>query len=239
MTVYHWKNCVSKKPVVNQIRDYYDSVYRCHELALQTLLREPCEAALDIACGHGESTKSLETYACSIVGIDQSEDLIDIAIAQNEHPRTQYYCCDFRDFEVEAGSFDLVSAAWYWNHVHSEDELESAAQKICSLLRPGGCVAFVVPGDAFTSRRIQDIARQDFQWSQAWTHERPESTEGVFAYDETWVRTKIWQPFFLLRKFSRWFDLSTWDVKATLVREGRLPNLCSEPPFEILYGRVR
>ncbi|EMI55911.1 class I SAM-dependent methyltransferase [Rhodopirellula sallentina] len=239
MTVYQWQNYDQYKSEANQVRDYYDSVHRCHELALQEMLREPCGSALDIACGHGESTKILEDYAHSLVGVDSSDDLIDIAIAQNEHPRTQYYCSTFEDFEAEDGSFDLVSAAWYWNHVHCESGLEEAAKKIHALLRPGGYVSFVVPGDSFTSRRIQDIAREGFHWNQAWTHEMPEATEGVFSYDDTWIRTKIWQPFFLMRKFSAWFDLSTWDVKATLVREGRLPHLCSEPPFEILYGKAR
>ncbi|GAA4458230.1 class I SAM-dependent methyltransferase [Novipirellula rosea] len=239
MTVYRWTNYDQYKSAVTCVREYYDAVHRCHELALQQLVPQKCELALDIACGHGESTQILKPFANSIVGVDSSEDLIDIANSQNEDPAVRYVCSTFADFDAADESIDLISAAWYWNHVHTAEDLEAAAVKIASLLRPGGSVAFVIPGDSFTSRRIQSIAREDFQWRQAWTHEEREWTEGLFSYDDTWIQTKIWQPFFLMKFFREWFDLSTWDVKGTLVREDRLSGLVAEPPFEILYGKRR
>ena len=239
MTVYAWTNYDRYKSEVNQVREYYDAVHRCHHLALQQILPERCDTALDVACGHGESTIILREHAKSIVGVDSSEDLIEIAQSQNDHPGTKYVCATFDDFQGDAGTFDLVSAAWYWNHVHNLEDVLRAARKIKELLRPGGRVAFVVPGDSFTSRRIQEIARTDFQWKQAWTHEAPESTEGVFSYDSSWIQTKVWQPFYLMRVLSEWFELQAWDVKGTLVRENRLPGLVAEPPFEVIYGEVR
>ena len=236
MTVYQWTNYDRYKSEVNLVRDYYDAVHRCHHLALQRTIPEKCGRALDVACGHGESTHILRDFASSIVGVDSSAELIDIACSQNDHDKTSFVCDSFNDYEPEGPSFDLISAAWYWNHVHCREDIILAAKKMRSLLSTGGRVAFVVPGDSFTSRRIQQIARTDFQWRQAWTHEEPESTEGVFSYDSTWIQTKIWQPFYLMRLLSDWFDLSAWDVKGTLIREKRLLGLVAEPPFEVLYG---
>ncbi|MDA8743734.1 class I SAM-dependent methyltransferase [Rubripirellula amarantea] len=239
MTTYRWQNYDRYKSQANQVREYYDSVHRCHHLALEQLLPQPCERALDIACGHGESTRVLEPFADNIVGVDSSEDLIQIAHSQSHREGTSFTCASFDDFQANEGSFDLISSAWFLNHVLTLDELETTAMKMSSLLKRGGAFACVVPGDAFTSRRTQEIARTDFQWNQAWTHERPESTEGVFSYDDSWIRTRIWQPFFLMKFLSEWFELSCWDVKGTLVRERRMENLVAEPPFEVLYGTRR
>ncbi|WP_404310789.1 class I SAM-dependent DNA methyltransferase [Neorhodopirellula lusitana] len=239
MTVYRWKNYDRYKSEVNQVREYYDAVHRCHRLALESLLPDQAETALDIACGHGESTCILEPFAKNIVGVDSSEDLIDIAKQQNKHAATDYVCTPFSEFEAPEQSFDIISSAWYLNHVLTIEELESAIDKVARLLKRGGGIAFVVPGNSFTTRRIQEIARRDFQWRQAWTHERPESTEGVFSFDGNWIQTRVWQPFFLMKFMSEWFDIHAWDVKGTLVTEGLLQNLVCEPPFEVLYGYRR
>lgn len=245
MTVYQWTNYDRFKSEVNTVREYYDAVHRCYQLALNSLIPVPCDSALDIACGHGESTKLLRDHARHIVGVDSSSDLIGIAQEQTDESEIQFHCTTFEDYDELPSSFNLVTAAWFWNHVHDEESVLSCANKIHTLLRPGGSVAFIVPGDAFTSRRTQEIARRDFQWNQAWTHESAESTEGIFSYDSadlsdaTWIHTKVWQPFFLMRLLSEWFELSTWDVKGTMVREGRMPGLVAEPPFEILYGTAK
>ena len=245
MTVYQWTNYDRFKSEVNTVRDYYDAVHRCYQLALTSLLPQPCDSALDIACGHGESTKLLRDHARQIVGVDSSSDLINIAQDQADGTDICYQCTTFECYEAAEASFDLVTAAWFWNHVHDEASVVSLAEKIHGHLRPTGCVAFIVPGDAFTSRRTQEIARRDFQWHQAWTRETPESTEGIFSYDSadlsdaTWIHTKVWQPFYLMRLLGEWFDLSTWDVKGTLIREHRMPGLVAEPPFEIIYGTAK
>ncbi len=239
MTVYQWTNYDTYKSQHTNVREYYDTVHRCFRLSLERLMPRPCDMALDVACGHGESTKLLLDYAGSIIGIDSSDDLIDIARDHNQQSNIRYECMSFEDFDEHHGAFGLITAVWFWNHVHSEQDLVRAASHMAKMLRPDGCVAFVIPGDAFTTPRTQAVAREHFHWRQAWTHETTSATKGIFSYDGSWIETTIWQPLYLMRLLSQWFDLHCFDVKGTVIREQRLMGLQCEPPFEVLYGRLK
>ncbi len=138
-----------------------------------------------------KSTKLLLDYANSIIGIDSSDDLIDIARNSNLQSNIRYECTAFDGFDEYHGKFGLITAVWFWNHVHSEQELVRAASRMAKMLQPGGCVAFVIPGDAFTTQRTQAVAREHFHWRQAWTHETTSSTKGIFSYDGSWIETTI------------------------------------------------
>ncbi len=239
MTVYQWTNYDRYKSQHMQVREYYDTVHRCFDLALHRVLPQPCDLALDVACGHGESTKLLLEHASSIIGIDSSEELIDIARNRNTQPNVRYECTSFADFSDHRGAFGLITAVWFWNHLHHERDLIQAADRMASMLHPGGRVAFVIPGDAFTTPRTQAVAREHFQWRQAWTQETTSWTQGIFSYDGTWIETTIWQPLYLMRLLSRWFELECFDVKGTMIREQRMPGLVCEPPFEVIYGCLK
>ena len=240
MTVYQWDQYDTYKNHNKLISEYYEAVHYCHERALHKLPLASGSKGLDIACGHGESTRLLTKFADSVIGVDSSTELIRLAREQEYPKQTEFICSTFQDYKYGDEKFDLVSGSWFLNHIHNEPDLKTTISKIKSLLKPGGCISFVVPGDSFTSRRVQQLALEEYQWEQAWIEEQPKSTHGVFRYnEESWIRTTIWQPMYLIRLFNKWFNLHTWDVKSTLVREKRLPELNMEPPFEIIYGQLR
>jgi len=195
--------------------------------------------SLDIACGFGESTRLISRFSESVIGIDSSTEMIRVANEQKLGEKFCFICSRFEDFESEQQQFDLISATWFLNHIHDESELEIVFSKISHLLRPGGHVSFVVPSAAFCSRGTQLLARDQFDWHQGWTEEQTRFTKGVFSYGESWIPTTIWQPLYLMRLLSRWFDIRCWDVKSTIVSECRLDFWETEPPFEVIHGTKR
>ena len=236
---YSWNGYDGFKTDAQLTQAYYGAVHRCFELALRRLLPEDRVAtALDIACGSGQSTQVVGKFARKVIGVDSCEASIELARNTEFAVDTQFVRSPFQEYETE-DSYDLVCAAWFHSNLHSEEEQVAMAKKICGLLRPGGKVCFVVPGESFTSRQMQVIS-QGMGWHQAWIEQVAEYTRGVFTFDnERWLRTTIWQPMHLMRVYRPWFELSCWDVKGTLVKEERLQPVCMEPPFEVLYGEVR
>ncbi len=239
MSAYQWNNYNSYKNESNRIKDYYRGVRCCLRHVFLQFAPTKVERALDIGCGFGESTELITDFAKSIVGIDRSQTLIDLARLNTYQANVAFHCSPFLEAPLAEQSFDIVAGAWFLNHVHTSDDLKQSLAKVHSLLRPGGLVSFVVPSDAFTSARIQKIARNDFGWEQAWTVEEPEFTRGLFSYGQEWIRTTIWQPIYLMRLLDRWFDIRSWDVKGTLIAERILQDLNAGPTFEVIYGKLK
>lgn len=239
MSVYQWHNYNHLKTRDERLSAYYSAVKRCHSDILKSLVGKKFCWALDIACGYGDSTDLLTDFADNIVGVDSSEVLVTLAKQRAFNVGVQFYCSSFADCDLDGRAFDLISGTWFLNHIHSSQDLDATFQKVVKLLKPRGIITFVIPGDAFTSQRIQRIAREDFNWEQAWTVEEREYTKGIFTYGEEFIRTTIWQPLYLMRLLSAWFDIRCCDVKSKLACENLLPGLVAEPPFEIIYGQLR
>jgi 2-polyprenyl-3-methyl-5-hydroxy-6-metoxy-1,4-benzoquinol methylase len=238
-TTYQWNRYDEYKTLNDRVGEYYATVHQCLAQAIEHTLTDRCQLGLDIACGHGESTRLLSRFADRVVGVDSSDELIRIAREHELGDKFEFECCSFEDFVPPAEKFDIVTAAWYLNHVHTEEAVQGVIEKICQVLRPGGTVAMVVPGDAFTSRRTQAIGLNSFGWKQAWYEETSTFTRGVFDYGDDWIPTTVWQPTWLMRQLNEHFEIRSWDVKGTMVAEQRLVGLDVEPPFEILYGQLR
>ncbi len=235
MTSKAWNQYDDFKEADPRTREYYGAVHRCHALALRSLIPDKIEAALDIACGYGDSTQLLAPFARRIDGVDSSQQLIEIARRRSSNDCVQFHCCSFEEF-APTRQYDLVSASWFLNHIHTDADLVTTAKRIGELITPNGVVSFVVPSDAFTTRRIQ-LMGAELGWRQAWFQEETRFTRGVFNYcEDEYIPTTVWQPLFILQAFRPWTRLSCWDVKATIAEERLLPELESEPPFEILYG---
>ncbi len=239
MSANQWKNYDGYKNKSDRIKNYYQGVSSCIRQVLLQAVRTKVKRVLDIGCGYGESTELLSEFAESVVGIDSSQTLIDLARQRHYRAKVEFQCSAFEEVQLHNASFDIVSGVWLLNHIHTADELKQILQKIRSLLKSEGLAVFVVPSDSFTTPRIQKIALNDFGWEQAWTVEEPEFTRGLFYYGEEWIRTTVWQPIYLMRLLDRWFDVRSWDVKGTLIAEKILPDINAGPSFEVIYGQLR
>ncbi|MGF1655871.1 MAG: class I SAM-dependent methyltransferase [Verrucomicrobiales bacterium] len=71
------------------------------------------DKAIDVCCGTGLSTVALKAIAHSIVGTDQSQEMMDHAPQDSS---ITYLCCPAEQLDVFHGSFDLMTVAlgFHW-----------------------------------------------------------------------------------------------------------------------------
>lgn len=94
---------------------------------------------LDIACGNGrDAFYFLDNLRCSVLGIDISEEAIDIASnaslkTQKEHVKFQ--CCNF--MELKEGKYDIVFIASLY-HFLKKNERKELRKTVMRTLKPNG-----------------------------------------------------------------------------------------------------
>ena len=100
----------------------------------------PVPRALDVACGTGQSTRALAELADSVVGTDQS---LDMLAAAERHPRVRYLAARAEEQPFAAGSFQLLTVALAFHWFDQARFLAEARR----LLAPGG--RLVIYNNAF------------------------------------------------------------------------------------------
>lgn len=98
--------------------------------ALQLLSPKPGERILDLGCGDGVLTERLQAAGCTVVGVDQSPEMVAAARARGLDARVM----DGQALRFEA-EFDAVfsNAALHWM-----TRPEAVVQGVRRALRPGG-----------------------------------------------------------------------------------------------------
>src|SRR5262249_36566823 len=104
------------------------------------------ESALDLACGEGHYTRLLKTWgAGTVVGVDLSAAMIELARHQ-ESARPlgiRYHVQDVRALDLER-QFDLVFAAFLFNHARNDQEFLEMAHAVVRHLAPMGRLVSVI-----------------------------------------------------------------------------------------------
>ncbi|HEV3165027.1 MAG TPA: class I SAM-dependent methyltransferase [Isosphaeraceae bacterium] len=116
------------------------------------------KSVLDLACGEGYFSRRIrEAGADRVVGVDVSEQMISMAIAEE---RQRPLGIEYRQGAAEdlgsMGPFDLVSAAYLLNCAPSEERLLAMCQTAAQNLKPGG--RFVA-----TNSNIGEYPRVDYR----------------------------------------------------------------------------
>ncbi|MER7581617.1 methyltransferase domain-containing protein [Kitasatospora sp. NPDC097691] len=117
------------------------------------------ETILDIGCGPGNSTAVLRERwpHARITGVDNSAPMLATARTEGE-PDADYLLADARDYDPAPARPDLVvsNAALHWVDGHLD-----LVPRWAAALRPGGVVAFQVPGnfDAPSHTLLADLRR--------------------------------------------------------------------------------
>jgi SAM-dependent methyltransferase len=103
---------------------------------------------LDVACGHGRTTRELARRGADVVGIDISANLIGRArqIEQDEPLGIRYVHADVTvgdalETVLEAGSFDVATCSFGLSDI---DDLDGALAAVAGALRPGGRFVFSI-----------------------------------------------------------------------------------------------
>jgi SAM-dependent methyltransferase len=108
------------------------------------------ESVLDLACGEGHYSRLLRAWgAGTVVGVDLSPSMIELAQQQEttQPLGIRYHVQDVRALDL-GRRFDLVFAAFLFNHAHDFDEFLEMARAVERHLAPEGrLVAVISRGD--------------------------------------------------------------------------------------------
>ncbi len=98
---------------------------------------EAGEHVLDVACGTGELTRAFRgmTQAERIVGLDYTQEMLDIARTKRDRPGIEYTQGDAMVLPFAEASFDVVSIAF---GIRNVQEPAKAIAEFRRVLRPGG-----------------------------------------------------------------------------------------------------
>jgi SAM-dependent methyltransferase len=136
---------------------------------------------------------------------------------------------------LPTGQFDLVTAAWLHNYMHSEEDQHRLLRQILRILAPEGRIVFLIPAAAYTLARTQRFAAK-LNWRQGWLEETADYTKGVFSFEGSpWEEMTVWQPLWLAKLYREHFSTAFLDVKSLWLEHGaEAPVL--EPPFDVMIG---
>lgn len=118
------------------------------------------ERVLDLACGTGRHSLELARRGFSVVGVDVSPDLIEVAEseAREDSIDASFVAADLRELEFE-NEFDLVfnlndGAIGYFE---TEEENRRTFEVIATALRPGGFNLIQVPNVLYAETHLPQI----------------------------------------------------------------------------------
>ena len=120
----------------------HDSYWRFHRDQFFALVPEPGRLTLDVGCGEGRVSRDLKRLGHSVIGLDASATLIDLA--READPGGTYFHARASAIPLEDACADLVIA---FMSLQDVDDLEPSVLEIARVLQNGGraCVAIVHP----------------------------------------------------------------------------------------------
>jgi ubiquinone/menaquinone biosynthesis C-methylase UbiE len=107
---------------------------------------KPGDKVLDFGCGNGRLAGFLENGYKEFVGVDISEELINIAKQKysNEKNRFVKLSSDFSELPFKDNHFDVVFSIAVFHHFPSEEYSLRIAKELHRVLKPGGKIVVTV-----------------------------------------------------------------------------------------------
>lgn len=143
---------------------------------------------LDLGCGTGNLTETLAGYGYDMIGVDNAEDMLQIAMEKREKSGFDilYLLQDMREFELYGTVAAVVSICDSMNYLTEYEELVHTLSLVNNYLDPGGIFIF----DLNTLHKYRDVigdstiaeSREDccFIWDNVFDEE-----ERINEYDLT------------------------------------------------------
>lgn len=110
---------------------------------------------LDLGCGTGNMTELLAGHGFDMIGIDNSDEMLNIAIKKREQSGYDilYLNQDMREFELYGTVKAIVSVCDSVNYITNEEELKQVFELVNNYLDKGGLFIF----DLNTINKYQNI----------------------------------------------------------------------------------
>lgn len=98
------------------------------------------KSVLDLGCGFGDHCMMFaQKGACRVVGIDISSKMLEVAKAQNNHPKIEYLNMPIENINELCESFDVVISSLALHYVK---DFEGVAKNVHGLLNENGVFVF-------------------------------------------------------------------------------------------------
>lgn len=154
----------------------------------EDLLDSERNLVVDLGCGTGTLTELLYERGYDCIGVDCSEDMLDIAMQKKEKSGSEilYLCQDMRELELYSTVGTIVSVCDSLNYILEEEELLTVFSLVNNYLYPGGIFVFdfntdykyrEIIGDATIAENREDCS---FIWENYYDPE-----EEINEYDVT------------------------------------------------------
>ena len=162
--------------------------YRIKEDTADAMLLQEQNSVVDLGCGTGTLTELLAAKGYDMIGIDNSQEMLQIAMEKRERSGLDilYLQQDMREFELYGAVGAVISVCDSLNYLLTEEELLSTFRLVHNYLYPGGVFVFdfntvykyaEVIGDATIAENREDCS---FIWENYY---HPE--EEINEYDLT------------------------------------------------------
>lgn len=107
------------------------------------------KSVLDLGCGYGWHSRYVkEQGASSVLGIDQSEKMIEEAQKRNAAKGITYRICSIDEYDYPVDTYDLVISNLVLHYI---SDLEVVYSKVNQTLKAGGEFLFTIEHPIFTS----------------------------------------------------------------------------------------
>lgn len=110
----------------------------------EVLLEAERNLVVDLGCGTGTLTQMLYDKGYDMIGVDCSEEMLNVAMDKKERTGSQilYLLQDMRELELYSTVGTVVSVCDSLNYILEEDELLEVFQLVNNYLYPGGLFIF-------------------------------------------------------------------------------------------------
>lgn len=124
--------------------------------------------ALDLGCGSGRLISDLNENGYDTIGVDKEPSEVG-----------PYIVSDIKDFEIEKGSYDLITARFVLPFLGSVEEMQSTVDRMYQGLKPGGVMFYNYLGKddpwnteenkhiTFTNRSLSKFSAKELYFSES------------------------------------------------------------------------
>lgn len=99
---------------------------------------------LDLGCGTGTLTELLYQKGYDMIGVDNSQEMLNIALAKREKTGSDilYLCQDMRELDLYSTIGTVISVCDSVNYLLEDDEVQDTFSLVNNYLYPGGLFIF-------------------------------------------------------------------------------------------------
>lgn len=144
-----------------------DGLFKILDFTLYSLIKDSIsnKSVIDLACGEGHLTRKLKKWgAQKVLGIDISEDMINLAHGEKDNPAlgVEYLVADVSHLS-KIDEFDIATASWLFPYAKNSDQLYDMMSSVTNNLKTNGKF-FIVDFIGLLGRLKIDYSEQGFEF---------------------------------------------------------------------------